>query len=268
VFLTRSAACSRVPRSFRVSKMIWASSYLELDLDQAESLADRDDQCVGPGDRVADLAHPGVQLAVEIAAGLDKPVLLCGSGRELGREHVPEAVAVAQRGPDLVALVGVLGVDQLLGVVEQHLEERFGVGRGAGLGRCPAGRQQDLQCGQSLLSVDDVHGHDPAGCDREPLEHDRAEEVRAGDLVDRHRAAGLLGLDLLGGRLHIGPERGPVALLLPDVGALEDRDDVAAVGAEDVHQLDGVGLHARAPRRVGQGVVQARAAVTAAPFAR
>ncbi len=42
---------------------------LKLDLDQAESLADCDDQCVGPGDWVAGLAHPSVQLRRRSSGG-------------------------------------------------------------------------------------------------------------------------------------------------------------------------------------------------------
>lgn len=85
----------------------------------------------------------------------------------------------------------------------------------------PTRRDQDLQRGQSLLSVDDLASLKLRDLGRDVIEHDGAEEVRC--CVVRITEVGIDDLN------HIGPEWFPVFRLVPDVGSLEERDEVADV---------------------------------------
>lgn len=83
-----------------------------------------------------------------------------------------------------------------------------------------------------MLTVDDFHGVDLTVIDLDLVEDDRAEKVAA-DLVGA-RASGVALKHGLGAPGDVLPERLPLLFLLPDVGALEERHDVAALPLEEV----------------------------------
>jgi hypothetical protein len=88
------------------------------------------------------------------------------------------------------------------------------------------------------LAVDDLAGVDVAHAGLQLVEYDCSEEVGAGGIAQTP-------LDHLLDRL---PQRQPVRLLLPNIGALEERNDQPEAGVEDVTEALLVGVHVALPQ--------------------
>ena len=138
-----------------------------------------------------------------------------GSRPGRGFHHLVECRAVAVGGPDLEAVF--LVAAERLGVGDQRLQARGGHGRtnhsDFGVERI----QQELKRGQSLLSVDDRPLLQIAGRRGQLLQDDGTQEVRGLRRVRRLQQPRSYALQIL-------PERLPLQLLVPDVGALEERN--------------------------------------------
>ncbi|MNZ82180.1 hypothetical protein D3C78_1008730 [compost metagenome] len=180
---------------------------------------------VGPGDTL--LAVDGLALLLQLrqqrlrATG---PMHLgIGPAVEVGRQQLA----------DLLRLVdhrGAVG-DQRVEALEVALAAQAPA-------QIAQGDQQQLQGGEALLAIDDLAQLHPAGVVVLLLEHHRTEEVRAQSLAGQRQAEQ---------PLEVIPERLPVALAPPHIGALEQRDLVAHGGLENAHQRTTIGFHNLVP---------------------
>jgi len=141
--------------------------------------------------------------------------------------------AVAPRRPDLEAQVAL----SCTPAVEDQLGKFLGhVGCPTLLCDLGRGREDDLQCRQTLLSVDDKARVHASGLDGLLVEDDGSEKVAVTDMGSRI-------CDVTLGRIsNVLPEDAPIFGLIPDVGPLVDGDDELDAAVEEVEDGLGGGL--------------------------
>ena len=136
------------------------------------------------------------------------------------------------------------------GVVEHEYPQRLGVGRRAvPLHHLLRGIEQQLQCRQALLAVDDMPRGDVADLTLGLIDDDRSEEVRRRLLCSEARRD---LQQLLGDPANVLPQRVPLVLLVPHIRTLEQRDHVPDVVPEDVRRCERLCLHLMVPLEPGR----------------
>ena len=143
--------------------------------------------------------------------------------------HAEECLPVPPGGPDLEPQVA----DHLSSLVEGQSGEVSGDRFGTVIFcRLLRSGEDDLECGQTLLAVDDQALVDAARLEILLIEHDGPEEVLGGHVC------GWISDVPLGGVRDVVPKDTPVVPLIPDVGPLIDRDDELDATVEEI--VDGL----------------------------
>ena len=221
---------------------------LEVDDNQLEQVQQCIDDVVGPV-RPVDRRRCRACCVSEKRTGLEVQVI---SGRPLISHRGRPDQTVAASGPELVLLV------RLVDHVRRVLQEPpylTNPGRVLLLQDIQHSPDKQLQRRQALLAIDDRSKSKTPGWRWQLLADDGPEEVRGHRLLGagKRRSGGLRvgpGLtEALSRGVEVLEQQLPLPLLGPFVVALERRNDVAALGREDLLELVGVRLHALSLRR-------------------
>lgn len=183
--------------------------------------------------RVGELFRPFTDRALKEAEGAHDPVFLEVMINSAVGHNSPEGGAIVLGRPDLEHRIG-LALREVRAVLDQITEDVCLLGRS----ELPEGRRsrsdEQLNRSKPLLAVDDLAKLELTSTERNQFNDDSPEKVNRQLVATRGCSSSLgrfnIGLDNLE---DIAPEWFPLALALPGVAPLEDRNDVPDIPAED-----------------------------------